>query len=394
MRCLIPILGLSLLAAFPTGAQDIWVSIVEPGDGAFVIGELDVVVEVVSRAEIAEVEFQLEGRPIGTLTMEPFRLHVDLGEKNTPHRFSVVARDVEGNHATHSVTTRPMPISADYEVELQQLYVSVTRGDQRALDLERERFFVSDEGDLQELVTFARGDIPFTAVLLIDASASMYGDKIVSAIAGAASFVHGMKDLDQAQVMIFSDQLLSTTPITDAKAVLTAGLGGTEARGGTALQDHLFVGLKLLEQRQGRRVLILLSDGVDTHSVLPMQQVFEMARKSNALIYWIRVARKGSDPQSLEQKNLSSAWKNSIQYKEQRDTLIQVVNQSGGQIYGVTSPLQIRPVFIGILEELREQYVLGYYPDNKRNDGRWHRVKVRVEVEGVEIRAPRGYIDH
>ena len=72
--------------------------------------------------------------------------------------------------------------------------------------------------------TFARGDIPFTAVLLIDASASMYGEKIESAIAGAAFFVHGMQGLDQAQVMVFSDQLLSTTPITDAKAILTAGL--------------------------------------------------------------------------------------------------------------------------------------------------------------------------
>ena len=137
---------------------------------------------------------------------------------------------------------------------------------------------MSDEGILQELVTFARGDIPFTAVLLIDASASMFGEKIESAVAGAASFVHGMKELDQAQVMVFSDELLGTTPITDAKEVLTAGLSGTEARGGTALQDHLFVALELIAQRQGRRVMILLSDGVDTHSVVGMPQVFEVAK--------------------------------------------------------------------------------------------------------------------
>jgi Ca-activated chloride channel family protein len=385
---------LTVLGSPSAEAQGIWVTILEPKDGDFVIGELDVVVEVVAGADIAEVEFQLDGRAIGTLTMEPYRLHVDLGEKNTHHRFSVVARDVDGNEATHEVTTQPIPIAGDWEVELQQLYVSVTRDGKRVLDLTRDAFDVTDEGNPQELVTFARGDIPFTAVLLIDASASMYGEKIESAIAGAASFVHGMKDLDLAQVMVFSDQLLSSTPITDVKAVLTAGLSGTEARGGTALQDHLFVALKLLEQRQGRRVLILLSDGVDTHSVLPMSQVLDMARKSNTLIYWIRVVRASSDPDSFEHKNLSSAWKNSEVYRHQQDVLIDIVNHSGGRIFGVTNPMQIGPVFIDILDELREQYVLGYYPDNRRNDGRWHRVKVRAEAADVEVRAPRGYVDH
>ena len=394
MRWILPILGLSLMAALPSGAQDIWVSIVEPKQGDPVIGELDVVVEVVARAEVSEVEFQLDGRAIGLLTMEPFRMHVDLGEKNIPHRFSVVARDAEGNTATHAITTQPIPIAADYEVELQQLYVSVTRNGQRVLDLGRELFAVTDEGDPQELITFARGDIPFTAVLLIDASTSMYGEKIESAIAGASLFVHGMRELDQAQVMVFSDQLLSTTPITDTKAVLTAGLGGTEARGGTALQDHLFVALKLLEQRQGRRVLVLLSDGIDTHSVLPMDHVFEIARETNGLIYWIRFAHNNSNPNAGERVSLSSAWKNTDQYREQLDTLTQAVNQSGGRIFDVASPDGIRPVFLRILEELREQYVLGYYPDNKQNDDRWHRVKVRVEAADVHVRAPRGYVDH
>ena len=359
-----------------------------------VIGELDVVVDVLSNAKIFEVEIQLDGRPIGTLTMEPFRMHVDLGDTNTQHRFSVVARDVDGNEATHSVVTNPVPIAADYEVDLQQLYVSVTRNDERVLDLGRDAFGVIDEGDQHELVTFARGDIPFTAVLLIDASASMMGEKIDSAVAGAAFFVHGMRDLDQAQVMVFSDQILSSTPITGAKALLTAGLSGTEARGGTAIQDHLFVALKLLGQRQGRRVLVLLSDGVDSHSVLPNEQVFETARRSNVLIYWIRFARDPSDPQADEKVNLSSAWKNPEQYREQRGILVDAVNESGGRIFPVASPNEIRPVFNSILGELREQYVLGYYPKKKSKDGRWHRVKVEVAAAGVDVRAPRGYVDH
>lgn len=393
MRWILSVAAVLWLGASLLSAQDIWVSFVEPGDGDFVYGEIDVEVEVVSSAQIAEVEFQLDGRPIGTLTVEPFRLHVDLGERNVPHRFSVVVRNIEGEQVTESVTTQPMPIAADFEVELQQLYVSVERGEDRVLDLERNVFSVIDEGDPQDLVTFARGDIPFTAVLLIDASGSMFGDKIESAVAGAASFIHGMKDLDQAQVMVFSDQLLSTTPITDAKEILTAGLSSTEARGGTALQDHLFVALTLIAQRQGRRVLVLLSDGIDTHSVVPMTQVFDAARRSNVLVYWIRFSRDGDDTADVTRMNFSSAWKNPSQYREEGATLAKVVDESGGRIFNVVDPREIQPVFIRILDELRAQYVLGYYPNNKRNDGQWHRVKVAVEAADVDVRAPRGYVD-
>ena len=389
----------SIVAAFwlllsPASAQDIWVTILHPQDGDFVIGELDVEVEVVSGSAIEEVEFQLDGRPIGTLEVEPFRLHVDLGTRNLPHRFSVVARDVDGGEAADSVTTQPMPISADYEVELQQLYITVTRQEQRVLDLDRELFAVIDDGEPQKLVTFTRGDIPFTAVLLIDASASMFGAKIQSAVAGAASFVHGMKELDQAQVMVFSDQVLNVTPITDAKEMLTAGLSATEARGGTALQDHLFVALTLIARRQGRRVLILLSDGIDTHSVIPMSEVFDVARKSGVLVYWIRFARDGGGSEDDARSNLSSAWKNPGQYREDGVTLAKAVDESGGRVFKVAELSEIRPVFIRILEELRSQYVLGYYPNNKRNDGKWHRVKVVVEAPDTEVRAPRGYVDH
>ena len=394
MRPFLLAVVLSFLAVLPVGAQEIWVTIVEPKDGDLVIGELDIVVEVVSRADVAEIEFQLDGRPIGTLAMEPFRMHIDLGEENLPHRFSVVAIDVDGNRATHSVNTRSIPISGDYEVELQQLYVSVTRDGDRVLDVEREQFTVNDEGVPQELVTFARGDIPFTAVLLIDASASMFGKKIKSAVEGASSFIHGMKELDQAQVIVFSDELLSATPITDAREVLTAGLSSTEARGGTALQDHLFVALELIAQRQGRRVMILLSDGVDTHSVVTMPLVFEVARKTNALVYWIRISG-GNDGRAYgEGVNMTSAWKDSAQYHEQLELLTQVADESGGRILEVGAPDEIRPVFIDILKELREQYVLGFYPNDRRNDGRWHKVRVEVPGEDVEVRAPRGYVDH
>jgi Ca-activated chloride channel family protein len=274
--------------------------------------------------------------------------------------------------------------------------VTVSAGEQgpRVLDLDRDDFTIVDDGDRQQVVTFARGDIPFTATLLIDASASMYGAKLEAATEGARSFVRGMAPLDQAKVMAFSHRILSESPFTDSADVLAGALSGTQAWGGTAINDHLYLAIKTLEARQGRRVVVLLSDGVDSHSALTMEQVQEQARRGQTLLYWLRLTRPG-DVMAPDAKGvrLTSAWRTADEYRRQLEVLVDTVEESGGRIVPVQSLEEIRPAFAEILRELREQYVLGYYPTSSRDDGSWHRVRVSVARPGVEVRAHRGYID-
>lgn len=377
-----------------TPAADLWVNITAPRSDAFVLGKVEVVAEVLGAAPAAEVAFYVDGRAVGVLTAAPYRLEVDLGDQNIPHRFDVVATDTKGNQATATVLTEPVPIARDFEVELQQLYVTASSGGHRILDLQPEEFVIDDNNEEQVLVTFGKGDLPFTATLLIDASASMYGDKLAHATAGAAAFVRGMQRLDQAKVLVYSHQVLNTTPFTSNHDVLITALGGAQASGGTALHDHLYAALKLLEQRQGRRVVILLSDGVDSHSVLDMDQTFQKARHSQVLIYWIRLSRQsgGMAPDEPGTK-LRSAWRGAEEYRDQFSLLQQAVEQSGGRIIKVDRPESIESVFVQILQELREQYVLGYYPSEQKNDGSWHRVRVKVKRRGVEVRTHEGYVD-
>jgi len=374
-------------------ADDLWVSISSPRDGDLVIGEVEVVAEVVAVAEVASVGFYADGRLIGALSLPPYRMPIDLGGENLPHQIRVVVRDIEGSEASAEVTTQPVPISAEIQVELQQLYVTVSHSGRRLLDLRPENFRVSDENQDQDLVTFALGDIPFTAALLIDASASMFGQKLEAAQAGAAAFVRGMAELDQCKVMVFSDKIQNTTPFTGVRDVLTAGLAGAVAEGGTALNDHMYLALKMLEQRQGRRVVVLLSDGVDSHSVLPMDDVFHNARRNQALIYWIRLTRPGGVGAGDESYSISSSWRSASEYRHQLDLLRRTVEESGGRIVDAQSPGEIAPIFVEILQELREQYVLGYYPSNERGDGSWHEIEVRVNRNGVDVRTHEGYID-
>jgi Ca-activated chloride channel family protein len=379
-----------LAVASHAAAATPWIMFMTPRDGTPVMGELEVSVAAGPEGLVQVVEFVVDGQPVGSLSQPPYDFVVDLGGDNITHIIEAVARTRDGAEARTRITTQPVPIAAEYAVELQQLYVTVTRDGVRVLNLDREAFKVTDEGDAQEIVTFAQGELPFTASILIDTSASMQGDKLDAAVAGARAFLNGMQPLDQVQVTVFSDSLKIHTPIGAGREVMMTGLGWVQARGGTAIADHLWASLRLLETRQGRRVVVLLSDGIDTHSVLPMKAALNAARRSQTLVYWIRLeGRRGAHRGSL-----SSAWRDPAGYREQLSVLERVVSGSGGRIIPVRSATEIEAVFLSILAELREQYVLGYYPTDRRDDGSWRRVRVSLVDEDGAVRTSRGYVDY
>jgi VWFA-related protein len=196
-----------------------------------------------------------------------------------------------------------------------------------------------------------------------------------------------MRPLDEAMLALFSDQLLRVTDFTADHAVLEAGLNGVEAKGGTAVDDFLYLSLKLLEGRQGRRVVVLLSDGSDVNSVLSMADVLRKARTSQALIYWIQLEG------GAKHKSYTSSWRGHAENDKDYRDLERAVDESGGRIQPVQRLDQIEVVFRGIMQELREQYAIGYYPSNLKNDGSWHAVKAEIDKPGCRARTAHGYVD-
>ena len=384
--------GTLVLAGADEG-DGIWAHLVTPRDGKEAIGKIVLEAEVLSVEPIRDVVFFVDGRPVGQLITAPYRMRYDLGEENRSHTIEVVATDIAGRQAKHRVMTTPVPVGGEYDVELQQVYVTVTRDGERVLDLEREDFRVLDEGNSEKLITFERGDVPFTAVLLIDSSASMYGSKIEAARAGATAFIQGMRELDRGKVTVFSDVIQNSTSFSGIREVLTAGLIGATGQGGTAVNDNLYTALKLLETRQGRRLVVLLSDGIDSHSVLDGEDVLDYARRSQAIVYWIRLLKGGESADIENGPNMASAWRTPADFRRQAMSLRELVTLSGGRIIPARSTDEIEPVFIDILRELREQYALGYYPTVQRNDGSWRRIKVKVDRGGVKVRTHEGYLD-
>jgi Ca-activated chloride channel family protein len=388
------ILVLLCLLSAPSlvGAQDLDVAILEPTSNTPVSGPIDFVVNVYPEDVVIErAIFLMDGRKVGELgspTDLPLRVTVETGQDFASRRFTVIVFVAGGMSKEIEVRTPELKIDEEIGVELQQLYVTVMRNDRRALDLGPEDFRIRDDGDPQELVTFARGDIPLTAALVLDSSESMEGDRLEAALTGAREFVSNMRDLDEAAVFLFSNGLLRSTDFSSEQQQLESALKRVQARGNTALNDHLYLALKRLDSRQGRRVVLLLSDGADVHSVLGMKDVLWKAQRSQAMIYWIRLEDDGPHGGA----SFNSSWRNYTENEQEYEVLEEVVEGSGGRIVSVTQVEDVPTAFGEIMSELREQYVLGYYPSNIRNDGKWHDVRVKVN-RADRVRTREGYVD-
>lgn len=362
------------------------VRIVEPAPGQAVFGHVELVADVVTEEAVARVDFLVDGVKVASVLRPPYRAVVDLGEENVDRHFEVVALGAWGGRAAATLHTRRVEIEDTVEVALKPVYVTVERADTQVLDLTRDDFVLFEDGRRQDLVTFERGGAPLAAVLLLDASESMRGTPLAAALDGTKTFLSLIDTLDEVQVVLFSDRPLAATRFSNQPDVLLAGLEGLPARGGTALNDYLYTGLRLLDDRQGRRVVLLLSDGTDVLSTLRMQDVLWKVRRSDALIYWIRLGSGALGP-------FTSAWRDRAANDEERRGLEQAVRYSGGRILDVAGTDQVEAAFREVMRELRSQYVLGYYPPRRPDSGEWHDVRVDVSVTGARLRYRPGYYD-
>lgn len=350
-------------------------------------GKATFTVQVTGLAGVLRVELRVDGRLVASPTAAPYSTTVDLGEDNRSHRFEASAITAAGIAARAALSTPQIQVDQEVDVALRQLFVTVTRGEQSARGLARSDLKVIDDGRPQPIVTFEGGDAPFTSVLLVDSSESMFGGRLETALRGAEGFAKGMRPLDETMLMLFSDHTRQATAFSSAADPILASLQNIAADGGTSVNDHLFLALELLEGRQGRRVVVLFSDGADVLSALRMNDVVWKAQRSQSAVYWIRLQEGDPD------KRFFSAWRNGEANHAEEEALANAVRESGGRIVTLASIDAVDTAYQSILDELRSQYVIGYYPTSLRHDGRWRTVEVRAP-SGLRVRTRAGYIDY
>ena len=274
------------------------------------------------------------------------------------------------------------------QTELVPIYATVQDANKRLVpDLKQSDFIVTDNGKEQPLTYFSNEIAPFSVVIILDRSGSMYEHQYVIRDA-AMAFVVRMMPEDQGRIGSFGNYfgnrvVISPPNFTSNKAELVEVLQAPIGLGGASpVWIAVDQSITALTSQVGRRVVLIFSDGDDQPlpSVVPvkLKDVIERSRVTNTMVYAIGFAevqrRQGKEPR----------------IKPPDEGLSKVAEETGGGYFEVSDTSKLGDTFTRVVEELHRQYILGYAPPAR--DGKVHKITVRVKQAGMTVRARQSYV--
>ena len=254
------------------------------------------------------------------------------------------------------------------------LYVTVTDSEKRLVpDLTRDDFEVYDNAKLQTLTNFDNEPTPITVVVMLDTSGSMtLALDLVKD--GAEQFLMRMMPLDMGMVGAFNDRIEFNSRFMNDRDQLVTDIKNLDYGNATRLWDAIAASLDELKGIDGRRVILVFTDGDDTGSRnSSMGKIIDRARAEEVMIYAI-----GLESQILGQRT-----------KPDRG-LRKIADETGGGYFELTKTSELSSTFTRVAQELHSQYVLGFTPTML--DGKVHKLLVRVKKPGMNARARRSYL--
>jgi Ca-activated chloride channel family protein len=269
-------------------------------------------------------------------------------------------------------------------IELVSLNVSVTDGHGKYVTgLEQPDFDVFEDGARQTISFFSRKQQPIALAVLLDTSNSMEG-KMATAQEAAVGFAKRLQPDDVAQVIEFSSQVQILQGFTNDASALERAIRSTSADGSTALYNAIYISLKELgrikarsEDEIRRQAIVVLSDGDDTSSLLPYEEVLDLAKRSETAIYTIGLREQREDGRAS--------------FREAEYVLKQLAQETGGRSFFPTSVHELPKIYEQISQELSTLYSIAYSSKNPLRNGAWRRVVVRVAKPGMIARTRQGY---
>lgn len=267
-------------------------------------------------------------------------------------------------------------------VELVSLTITVTQGGKYVTDLEQEDFEVFEDGVKQDITFFTRLQQPIALAVLLDTSNSMEPSLRIAQEA-AIGFVRRMRPDDRMEVIEFNSQVRVAQTYTSDVAALERAIRDTSVSGATSLYNAIYIALRGLRREQARtaeeirrQAIVVLSDGDDTTSLMPYEEVLDVAKRSETAIYAI---------------GLRPPDEGRPRFREAEYVLRQLAAETGGRAFFPTTANELPKIYNQISEELASQYSLAYTSKNPMRNGAWRRIQVRVKRPGVEARTRQGY---
>ena len=249
------------------------------------------------------------------------------------------------------------------DVKLVNVFVTVTdaRGAPVA-NLQKENFVLKEDGKEQKIAIFTRESaLPLSIVLAVDTSLSTRKDLPLELIS-ARKFAHAIvRPEDGLSVYKFSETVSQMVPFTSDLKKIDAGIDRERNGSATALYDAVFLGSHALSRRQGRKVMVVITDGGDTMSQIDYIEALRAALEAEAIIYSIIIVPIEADAGREEGGE---------------HALVQISADTGGKYYYATSLPQLDEAFRKISDELRTQYLLAYYPSQRYSNSEFRQLRV------------------
>jgi Ca-activated chloride channel family protein len=247
--------------------------------------------------------------------------------------------------------------------------------------LEKEHFKVFEDKIEQEISHFSREDVPTSIGLLFDVSSSM-GDKIARAKDAAVAFLKTSNPDDEFYLLTFADQPSLDEEFTSDVSQIQNRLVYKGAKGSTTLYDAVYLGLEKMKQAHNpKKAMLLITDGEDTRSRYSLVNVRHAVKESDVQIYAIGI--------------VSSYYSDFAQGRSGRSVLEEMTEVTGGKAYFPNSVYELEDICTKIAVELKNQYVLGYASSNPSRDGRWRKIKVKLNaprgLPALSVRSKTGY---
>ena len=275
-------------------------------------------------------------------------------------------------------------------------------------DLKGSDFALYEDGVKQEISFFGSIEEPFSAALLIDSSGSTQTQLMLIKQA-AIAFVESLRPQDRVLVMAFNDSVEIMCELTNNIGVIRRAIESIKPGEFTQVYEAVYTGVwERLNDVRGRKAVIIFTDGIDTASTEITQDdtLDAVVESEDVIVYPIRfstrmdVERKMMDRMGLASKGKAEILKtNSIDsfreldkvYRKADEYLYELAELSGGKVERADRITDLQSAFSRIADELRHQYLLGYYPLNQKKEDGMRKINIRVSRPEVKVRARPSY---
>ena len=339
-------------------------------------GRIRIVAQIRSNdsAPITQVRFLIDQQPYKTDNDGPPYV-VEWNDENPFERreIGVEVSDSLGRSASDRVVLEPFDIIEESQVTSVLLEAAVQDAQGRFVKgIDPKRFSVREDGVLQTLDLVRQEEVGATFTLLVDASASM-SRRLDFVQQTAATLVSYMSPLDRMIIAPFSKSVLPVTGPTADRQTILESIKAIKPGGGTAILNSLSEMSTSLGTAEGRRAIVLITDGYDEHSTTSLQDTLAAAKKNQVTVYVIAIGGIAG-----------------ISLKGER-ALRSLARETGGTSFFPATESQLSAVHTALVDDVQNRYLLTYTPTNQLNDGSWREIVVDCGDAKLRVRTRPGY---